>query len=435
MKRFLLTIWILIAMTLFVACTQDFITVNTPVVPQTENAPQETTTDSEVADTTLENPIPEPCTEQEYAESPIEPTQPEEAEEPMQEAEVLEDFPEALLEKTDSTEESEPAGSSGFEVLFLDVGQGDAALVCCDGSAMLIDGGDAAASRKMYAVLQKRGIDYLDYVVATHPHVDHSAGLAGALNYATVGSAFCSSADYEAQGFLNYLYYLEKQGKTVQIPTAGDSFRLGTAEVTLLAPLEEQEDMNENCLVLRIVYGNTAFLFAADAGFAEEITMLEEGCELKSTVLKVGHHGAGSASSKAFLEAVQPRYAVISVGEGNDFGHPHSETLERLEECGATVFRTDLCGDILVVSDGETVSVSTERNDTLPAGVAPEEETVVPEETDYDYVLNINPKSMRFHRPDCDAVDKMKEENKLYFKGTRDEAIAKGFIPCGSCKP
>ena len=128
-----------------------------------------------------------------------------------------------------STSESTLPSDSSFEIHFLDVGQADAAVVLCDDAAMLIDGGNAADSSLIYAYLESHDIDYLDYIICTHPHEDHVGGLAGALNYATVGTAYCSMDDYDSKAFENFESYLAKQGKKIEIPFAGDTFSFGSA--------------------------------------------------------------------------------------------------------------------------------------------------------------------------------------------------------------
>ena len=147
----------------------------------------------------------------------------------------------------------------------MDVGQADAALVLCDDAAMLIDGGNAADSSLIYAYLESHDIDYLDYIICTHPHEDHVGGLAGALNYATVGTAYCSMDDYDSKAFENFESYLAKQGKEIEIPFAGDTFSFGSAVVTILGPVGYYSDPNNMSIVLRIQYGETSCRFESTA--------------------------------------------------------------------------------------------------------------------------------------------------------------------------
>ena len=232
---------------------------------------------------------------------------------------------------------------SSFEVHFIDVGQADAALVLCDDSAMLIDGGNAADSNLIYSYLKKLKVKELDYIVCTHAHEDHVGGLAGALNYATVDTALCPVTSYDSKAFKNFVKYLDKQDGEITVPEAGDTYELGSAEFEILGPIEiDEDDPNNTSIVLRIVYGETSFLFTGDAGRDEESDILDEDYELESTVLKVGHHGSDTSTSYKFLNEVLPKYAVISVGEGNSYGHPTEDTLSRLRDADVKVLRTDM---------------------------------------------------------------------------------------------
>ena len=335
-----------------------------------------------------------------------------------------------------------PANSS-FEVHFIDVGQADAALALCDGHAMLIDGGNAADSSLIYSYLKTHEVSYLDYIVCTHPHEDHVGGLAGALNYAKVGTAYCSMTAYDSSAFGNFVKYLSQQGKTITVPNAGDAFTLGSAAVEVLAPITSDASVNNMSIVLRVTYGDTSFLFTGDAEREEEQDILNAGYDLSSTVLKVGHHGSDSSSSYPFLREIMPQYAVISVGQENPYGHPTDNTLSRLRDADVKVYRTDMQGHIICKSDGETVSFTVERSagaDTLgnpgskqtSAQQSGNAQTTIPTRSG-GYVLNTN--SHVFHYADCSSVSKMSEKNKAYFSGTREEAIAQGYKPCGICHP
>lgn len=296
-------------------------------------------------------------------------------------------------------------------VHFLDVGQGDAALVMCDGEAMLIDGGPASASQFLYTYLRQE-TDSLSVMIATHPHDDHIGGLAAALNAVPVDVIYSPVTTWNSKTWDSLSKYASAQGTPIVIPQEGDTFPLGSATVTILHCWPEAWTENDMSIVLRVDYGSTSFLFTGDAEEMSEFMMI--GLPLKADVLKVAHHGSRYSSTPEFIEAVSPSWAVISCGEGNQYGHPHDETLRAL--AGVKMLRTDQLGTIVFHSDGQTLTVSTAD---------------VPEVT-ATYIGNRN--SMKFHYPDCPSVADMAEHNKVPL-ASREDAIALGYKPCGSCKP
>jgi len=323
---------------------------------------------------------------------------------------------------------------STFEVHYLDVGQGDCSLVLCDGHAMLIDGGEASESSKVYAYLKSHGIEHLDYMVATHAHSDHIGGLSGALNYATVDTAFCPVTEYDSKTFSSMVKYLGNQGLSITVPSAGDDFMLGSAYVQILGPQKSYDDPNDTSIVLKVTYGDTSFLFTGDAERTAEADILAAGYDLSSTVLKVGHHGSDTSTSYPFLREIMPEYAVIQVGKDNSYGHPTEDTLSRLRDADVKVYRNDLQGDIVCTSDGKSVSFTTAKNEsvqtnpTVPVNPTP----VEPDEPDDvgEYIGNKN--SKKFHLPSCKNLPA--EKNRIYFD-SRQAAVDAGQTPCGNCNP
>ena len=324
-----------------------------------------------------------------------------------------------------------------FEIHFMDVGEADAALILCDGAAMLIDGGNSDDSRLMYSYLEQRQINHLEYIICTHAHEDHVGGLAGALNYATVGKAYCSTAEFDSHAFESFQKYLERQGVSIEVPLAGETFLLGSAEVKILGPVCPSENLNNMSIVVWIQYGETSFLFAGDAEWEEEQDILWSDQELKSTVLKVGHHGSDTATSEAWLEAIGPEYAVISVGADNTYGHPHQSVLDRLQKARVPIYRTDELGHIICRSDGVKVVFETEkpREFVLDSFMTETESQSVSDRGSLpqEYVLNVN--TRRFHWPYCSSVSQMKEKNRQEVSAMREELLEQGYVPCGNCNP
>lgn len=314
-----------------------------------------------------------------------------------------------------------------LEVHFIDVGEADAILVICQGHAMMIDGGDREDSQLIYAYLKERGITELDYIFATHSDSDHVGGLAAALRFLKVGSVYCSSDEADSRAFRSFRYYTEAQGLSIKKPEAGERFSLGDAELTVLGPTREAEEQNNNSIVIRLVYGETSFLFTGDMEFEEEADLLASGAELKSTLLKVAHHGSAYSTGEELLSKVKPKYAVISVGD-NDYGHPAKTLLKRLEGVGAKVLRTDILGHIVFMSDGKDLTYTANR-ESSSARTLSEYDSYASE----GYVLN--KRSMVFHYPWCESVEKMSDANREYFDGSREELVEMGCSPCGICGP
>ena len=247
-------------------------------------------------------------------------------------------------------------------IQFIDVGQADAALIECGGEYMLIDGGNRADSKILYAIIKKKNITHLDYVVGTHAHEDHIGGIPGALEACqSVGKVYSPVTQYDSKTFSNFAKAVEEKGVSLTVPCAGDEFNLGSAIIQILGPVKKYDDTNNTSIVLKVVFGETSFLFTGDMEREAEIDLIEAEADVKANVLKVGHHGSESSTSYRFLKEVAPEYGVISVGEDNSYGHPHEDPLSRLRDADVKVFRSDEVGDIFCTSDGKTIIFETKK--------------------------------------------------------------------------
>ncbi len=261
--------------------------------------------------------------------------------------------------------QSHLAGNEGkLFVYFLDVGQGDSALFFYEGKTILVDAGEYEMGDRIVGELLSRGVKKIDLLVATHPHSDHIGGMQKVLTAFPVEKVLDSGFSHPSPAYERFLETIEQKHIPYQVAEQGQTIDIDPAlRVLVLSPSKVMpEDLNENSVVLRISYSTIDFLMTGDLGKEGEDALIRTGYPLDAEILKVGHHGSSSSTSSEFLARVRPETAVISVGEDNPYGHPHTETLDLLEESGVMVYRTDRDGTILVRSDGISYSVKTGMN-------------------------------------------------------------------------
>jgi len=251
----------------------------------------------------------------------------------------------------------DPSGDNfPLQITFMDVGQGDSILIQSGDSTMLIDAGPTSASDEIISELEKNNIKKIDILIGTHPHEDHIGSLDTVIQKFDIGRIYMPQAVATTKAYEDVITAVKNKGLVINKPVAGTSLEFGDAECVFLAPNNSTyEDLNNYSIVIKLVYGETSFIFTGDAEALSEKEMLEKGYDLKADVLKVGHHGSSTSTAKDFLESVDPVYAVIMCGKDNSYGHPHRETMEKLKEKGIIVYRTDECGTIVCSSDGENI--------------------------------------------------------------------------------
>lgn len=239
-----------------------------------------------------------------------------------------------------------------MRVHFLDVGQGDSIFIeSANGKTMLVDGGVKGAGQQVVSYLKELGVNKLDIVVATHPDADHIGGLIPVLQSIDIGQFYDSGKVHTSQTFEEMLTLIDTKNIPYHVPTTGENIAFDDdLTVKVLNANEHATDNNDASIVLKIVYGNVSFLLTGDAGITLEKDMLQN--DVQATFLKAGHHGSNTSSSEKFIQAVHPEVTVLSYGEGNKYGHPHAEVVERLQAVGSKIYATAEAGTVIVSTDG-----------------------------------------------------------------------------------
>lgn len=353
-------------------------------------------------------------------------------------------FPESAEKTTEvSVSESRSVSESeALEIHYINVGQGDAALIKQGEHAMLIDAGNNDRGEEVLSYLKSQNIEKLEYVIGTHPDADHVGGLDTVMGAMECGTIILPDFEKDTITYKEVLQEAADKQKQITYPNIGDEYSLGEAEFTVVTPGAEikLDGANNNSAGILLSFGDTKFLFTGDAEEEAEGQMLSENMELSADVFKLAHHGSDTANTAEFLTRVNPEYVVISCGEDNSYGHPHAAVLNELRAMGILVYRTDQQGTIVASSDGNQISWNCSPDESWLAGepkgssqgVALEER--LPEEAKaYTYVLNHN--TMKFHVLSCDSVMQMKESNKEYSTSNPQELEEEGYEPCKNCNP
>lgn len=316
-------------------------------------------------------------------------------------------------------------------VTFLDVGQGNAVLVENDGMYMLIDGGDREYASFVVRYLQNTGVEKLEYVISSHYDADHLNGVVGALHAFMCSNVLAADYTADTRVYDSFCEAVTEQDVTLVYPAAGDVYTFGDAEFTVVCPDSyTAADANDNSIGIRLVYGDNSFLICGDAGESAEEAMLQSGRVLDSDVYLASHHGSDGSSTREFLQAVSPEAVVFSVGADNSYGHPSERVLGDAAQIGADIYRTDVQGTIIAVSDGQklTWNVAPVSED---AGTEQIQTPVAGESA--TYILNRNTK--KIHLPSCSSAEEIDAENRAVFYGTKEELLGAGYEACRRCNP
>lgn len=346
-----------------------------------------------------------------------------------------------------------------LEVHFLDVGQGDSTLIETGNHAMLIDAGNNNRGTEVQSYLSSQGIDHLDYVIGTHPDADHIGGLDVVIYKFDCDRVIMPDIASDTRTYEDVERALKEKDLKVTQPAVGDTYTLGDARFTIVAPNRDYgSETNDWSVGILLTHGEKSFLFTGDAGENAEEDIIDNGIDIQADVYMAAHHGSKTGSADEFLDAVSPEYAVISCGEGNDYGHPSAQTLNSFRSRGIAVFRTDMQGTVVASSDGEKITWNMSPDDSWKAGEPTGSAKTSVEETakkkttvsadkkssgaaggkqigakKTTYILNTN--TMKYHKTDCSHAKSIRKENREKTTLSKKKLQSAGYEPCASCKP
>ncbi|WP_099191432.1 ComEC/Rec2 family competence protein [Tepidibacter mesophilus] len=302
-----------------------------------------------------------------------------------------------------------------IKVHFIDVGQADSILIQdSNNNTILIDAGNNDDSDLVVNYIKSQDIDTINYIVGTHPHEDHIGGLDSVIDNFDIGKVILPKATSTTKTYKDVLLSIKNKKLSITPAIAGKSFFLGDAKCEILAPNNsEYDDLNNYSVVIKLTYKNNSFLFTGDCEDVSEEEMLSLGYNLKSDLLKVGHHGSNSSTSLSFLKSVSPKYAIISVGKNNKYNHPTQETLDKLNSQNVNIYRTDELGNIIATSDGDNIVINK---------ASPINSTSI-DTTQYVYITKTG---KRYHKKNCSFLKSTTIPISL-------KEAQKSYTPCSKC--
>ena len=259
---------------------------------------------------------------------------------------------------------------SSFSIYYLDVGQGDCTIIKSNDNVMMIDTSTKNHTLDIQEALKSLSIEKIDYLVITHQHDDHMGSAKDIIDKYEVANIIMPKLSdinmVTTTGYENLLKSIANRNVNAIQATVGESFKLGDATVQIFSPSQQDEDLNNMSVVLKVVYGETSFIFQGDAEKTVEKQLLNSDFDLNADVIKLGHHGSNTSSTEKYLKAVNPQYAIISCGADNSYGHPHDEVIDRLKNNNISFFVTAQTGDVTVTSDGKNIDIQTKNKEWLP---------------------------------------------------------------------
>lgn len=252
--------------------------------------------------------------------------------------------------------------NGNLQVYFIDVGQADAIMIKGNDKYALIDAGNNNDGNLLVDYFKNLGITDFEYVFGTHPHEDHIGGMDDIIDNFNIDNFYMPNVITTTKTFEDVLDALDEKNVELNTPTIGEKFNLGNAIFEVMYVGEDDNDLNNTSIVLKLTYGDNRYLFMGDATDIVEENIINSN--IKADVIKIGHHGSKYSTTENFINKVNPKYAVISVGKDNSYGHPSNKTINLLEKNNIQIYRTDLEGTIISTSDGKIINFRTEKTNT-----------------------------------------------------------------------
>ena len=269
-------------------------------------------------------------------------------------------------------------------------------------------------------------------MVGTHPHEDHIGGLDNVIKAFNIGKIYMPKVMTTTNTFEDVLDAIDSKNMSITSPNVDTKFEMGDCVFTVISSKIDNDELNNSSIVLRLDFGNTSYLFTGDMEKDVEETILSKNIQVD--VLKVGHHGSSTSTSSKFLDKVNPEYAIICVGEGNSYGHPHKEIVDRLHKKNIQIYRTDISGTIVVTSDGEEIKISSLKTNTdgnTKTSNTKENENISNNSSEAEkqtVIVYVTKSCKKYHVDGCTHLSNSKIEKTL-------EEVTGKYEPCKTCNP